>query len=1018
VTHVNATGETAVREHARPPRARELPVELTSFVGRDRELADLVSAVECTRLLSLVGPGGSGKSRLALRLTGAVAERFTDGVHWIDLAAWSDPTVSVPAEVAVKLRLHDVPGTEQADAVCDHLRSRRALLIFDGCEHLIDSCAVLITQILAECREVLIVATTRESLKIAGETEYPVPPLSQPPDPSVDPVTESDLLASGAVRLFVDRVGAVQPGFTIGATNATPVARICHLLDGMPLALELAAARTRALSVDELSSRLEDSISVLTSPTRTVPARHRTLRATLDWSYRLLSDQERRMLAELSVFTGGFTLDAAEAVCAADADESAVDLVTQLVDKSLVFVLSRDRNTRFRLLQTVRRYAAERLADSEHATAVATRHARFYLALTASADSAGDTDQRSTFDLLDGERDNLRTALTCFTHYGDAEAALEMTTALAPFWSVRGHYREGQEWLDLALHVAGPAPEQLRAKALVTAGRLAQLRCDYSVAVELLRDGLGRCTGQDAEDERVAAAALQALGSVARERGEYADAMSLHHESLQRWTRVGDERNIVRTGYYLGFAAWLSGDHQQATARCMDSLMPARRLGDYECAVSCLIVLGGAADTRGEAAEADVLLREALEVARDIGFAEGEGWALNLLGVVAGRHGDHHGAGRLLRESLRIQSGLGDLWRVASILDQLVAVAAASEDGQRAGLLVGASIGLRTRFGTRTPEVERADRDAAVARADQVLGAQRLAAAITTGQALSLETALDLALAEPGERAANAGAESTVEATPARPTLSAQALGVGRVRLGDDLLTPADFSYAKPRELLFFLLDRPDCSKEEIGAALWPWSSPAQLRNSFHTTLHHLRQALRSPSWITFRNGRYGFDRSAPYVFDVEVFTRLVQDARDAAATDRETVIALRERATMQYHGDYLTDLAGEAWISDRRTELRRIFETALFDLGAAHAECGRYDAALDAFRRLVTHDPLIESAHRELIRCYAKLGDNGRALQHYRDLVRLLRAELGVAPSPETAQLAANLRASARTSG
>lgn len=987
------------------------PVELTSFVGRDDELAHLVSATGATRLLSLVGPGGSGKSRLAMRLAAVTAARFPDGIHWVDLAARPDPSISVPGELAGKLRLHDAPGTDTGDAVCDHLANRRALLVFDGCEHVIDSCAALITQILVECRDVVVVATSRESLKIVGETEFPVPPLSQPPEPA-DDVTVDDVARSGAARLFVERVRAVHPGFELTDGTRLPVARICHLVDGMPLALELAAARVRVLSVDDLALRLENSISVLTSSARSGPARHRTLRATLDWSYQLLSEAERALLAALSVFAGGFTLDAVASVCSPAGDDPVIDQVSQLLDKSLVFVVSRGGSTRYRMLQTVRRYAGERLAELHEVDAVTGRHAAFYAELAVRTDELDELEQRAGYDRLADERDNMQAALQWFADAGDAQNALRMTTALAGFWSVRGHYRDGGQCLETALAIDAPAPARLRTAALITAGRLAQLRCDYPEADRLLREGLARGeASDDAEDRRLAAAALQALGSVARERGAYDEAVSLHRESLRRWLLLDDARNVERSGYYLAFAAWLSGDHAEATTLAMDALVRARALPDLESVVSCLIVLGGAADSRGDVAEAEVLLGEALEMARDTGFAEGEGWALNLLGVVASHRGDLVHAGELLRSALTIQRDLGDLWRVASILDQLVGVAAAAGDGQRAGHLAGAAAALRDRLGTAVPSVEAADRDAALAAAEAVLSDQQLAAAVDTGRALSFETALDYASRYP-RRIPGSEPETPVGAVAQEseaPRLAVEALGAARVRLSGELLPAGDFSYAKPRELLYFLLDRTDCTKDEIGAALWPWSSPAQLRNSFHTTLHHLRQALRSPTWVRFRHGRYGMDRRAAYVYDVDEFVRLVAEAR--AEPSGEDVVAALERAISCYAGDFLTDLPGESWIADRRAELRRTFESALFDLGAAHTAAARPDAAVDVFRRLVALDPLIESAHRELIRSYAQLGDHGRALQQYRDLARLLNAELGAAPSPETVELAATLR-------
>jgi len=468
---------TASGAEAAPPRrpAHNLPLQLTSFVGRDRERAGVRRLLATSRLVTLTGPGGVGKTRLALRVAADVLPEYPHGVWLAELAVLADPA-RVPQAVAAAAGVPEDPARPLLAVLADALRPRRLLLLLDNCEHLVGACARLADALLRACPGLTVLATSREPLSIAAEAAWPVPPLAVPD--AGKPPPGGTAARYEAVRLFRDRAAAARPTFRLTRRNAPAVAQLCARLDGLPLALELAAARVRVLPVAELAARLEDRFRLLTGGSRAAPARQQTLRATLDWSYDLLSEPERALFRRLAVFAAGWTMAAAEAV-GADADGQGIapgevlDLLTGLLDKSLVTADEQpDGTARYRLLETVRQYAQERLAAGGEAEVVQRRHAAFFLGLAeAAAPELLGGRQTAWLDRLEREHDNLRAALEWLTERGAVEAGLRLGNAVGPFWLTRGYLQEPRERLERLLALPGAEGTSLRARVLVgTAG--------------------------------------------------------------------------------------------------------------------------------------------------------------------------------------------------------------------------------------------------------------------------------------------------------------------------------------------------------------------------------------------------------------------------------------------------------------------------------------------------------------------------------------------------------------------
>jgi predicted ATPase/DNA-binding CsgD family transcriptional regulator len=730
-------------------RTDGLPLQLTSFVGRERELEEIGACLDETRLLTLTGPGGSGKTRLALAATARLSEGFEDGVRWVWLAPISDPALVAEA-VADAVGVRETPGLAPTEAIVERVGDSELLLALDNGEHVVEACAVLADTLLRFCPGLKILSTSREILDVAGETAWAVPPLSLPV-----PGEESDFESIGryeAVRLFVERAEVAAPGFALTRENAAAVARVCERLDGIPLAIELAAARVKVLSVGQISERLDDALGLLTGGSRTAPSRHKTLRGALDWSHGLLPEGEKVLFRRMSVLVGEFTLDTAERVCAGEGLEASevLTLLSRLVDKSLVMVVGREEEARYRLLTTVRQYAQEKLNRSREEREVRRRHALYFLGLAEGAEDAlKGPGQEEWLDRLEGELGNLRAALAWSLECADAEdaeAGIRLSGALWRLCYLRGHYGQGRAWLEAALSCEAPSAREPRARALTGAGVLALLQCEYGRAEEHLEEGMALY--RELGDVHGEAAALQVLGSVARERGLYDKAEAYHGESLRLWRGLGDEYEAARSLNYLGFVAWLQEDHDRAAELCGQTLADFRRFGDAEGISWALISLGSATLYTGDPARAEPLLEESLATSRRAGYREGVAWSLNQLGVAAHRRGDQEKAEELLRESLKVHRELGDKWRIASVLEGLASTARARGLPERSAQLFGAADLLRATLLAPTPPVERADRDAGLSAARAALGEERFEKALAAGRAIPPEEAIALAATE------------------------------------------------------------------------------------------------------------------------------------------------------------------------------------------------------------------------------------------------------------------------------
>jgi len=546
-----------------------LPRQLTSFIGREKEIEEVRQLLTSSALVTLTGTGGCGKTRLALQVAAEVLEDYPEGVWLVELAALSDPGLVVQT-VATALGLREAPGQPLLQTLTDYLQSRTLLLVLDNCEHLIAACASLTETLLQACPNLCILATSREGLRIRGESVYRVPSLL-PPDPSKLPSEEKDLAAIfleyDAAQLFVERAGKHQSSFALTQQNAPAVASVCYRLEGIPLAIELAAARVRVLSVQDINARLEHRFRLLTGGSRTALPRQQTLQAALDWSYDLLTEQERLLLGRLSVFAGGWRLEAAEKVCSDEQikDFEMLDLLTSLVDKSLVIYEEREGKSRYRLLETIREYGGYRLQQSGQEKVWRSRHLQFFLALAEEAESKlTGAEQGEWLERLQEEHDNLRIALQWGQQDKDSqEASLLLAGSLCLFWDIHGYWSEGREHLQAALsQEAAYKKTKARAKALNGAGNLAYRQGDYATARALYEESLA--IRRELGDKNGIADSLSNLGEMAKEQGDYAAARALYEESLAIRRELGDKYGIAYTLEAIAELAAAQGQSEPA----------------------------------------------------------------------------------------------------------------------------------------------------------------------------------------------------------------------------------------------------------------------------------------------------------------------------------------------------------------------------------------------------------------------------------------------------------------------
>jgi len=740
------------------PALVRLPQPLTSFIGREREVAQVRRLLDSARLVTLRGAPGAGKTRLAIRVADELAASsghdtsWADGIFFVPLAPVLDLQLVVPA-IAQTLNVREAPNCPLIAGLVNFLWPRRTLLVLDNFEQVIDA-APVVSHLLATCPHLRLLVTSRESLRLSGEHEFVVPPLAVPKGSG--PLPLEQLARIDAVRLYVDRAAAMGSGFRLTEQNAPAVTELCRRLDGLPLAIELAAARSRIFPPYALLARLKaqadrhgSSLDLLGAGTRDVPVRQQTLRNAIDWSYRLLTPDEQLLLAGLSAFAGSWTLEAAEAICADQGGLDVVEGLAVLVDKSLVRQEDMpDGEPRFSMLEMIREYAQEQPgALGEQTRTVQHRHAEYYLAMAQMADANHwGPEQAVSMQRLSRELDNLRAALAWSRDTGEVELALQLGGALMWFWHDSGHWTEACTWLVSTLAVAGPDHRTEGRVAALTALGVCRWRLgDLDAARTEAEEMLAIC--RELDDRRGMGHALHGLGVLAAEQGDLGRARALIEEGLAFSRAVGDWHFVGLGLHNLAQYAIQENDAETAHARIKESQRVWQELGSTESLSLASVLLGDLASSRGEDAEAAARYREAAEL---LGEAGPRGWradALRKLGYVTHRLGDDREARALFTEALSLCRDLDDRRRVAESVVGLACLIAESQP-ELAARLLGATAATLQTTALRLSPSNQAEYDRSLATARLELGDEALDAAWSEGRSMPLEHAITEALRE------------------------------------------------------------------------------------------------------------------------------------------------------------------------------------------------------------------------------------------------------------------------------
>lgn len=685
-------------------------------------MAEIKRLLSASRLVTLMGVGGAGKTRLALRVASELQRAFPDGVWFVELAALEDQAV-LTQTVASALGVHDRTARWPAPALAEYLHDKKTLLVLDNCEHLRNACAVLADTVLRGAPDVRIMTTSRQALGLTGEHTFQVPTLSVPDGEQLPP--PESLTRYEAVSLFVDRAVAVQPSFALSASNVDAVVRICQCLDGIPLAIELTAVRLRAISANEILERLEDRYALLTAGSPGALPRHQTLRALIDWSSGLCSPEEQTLWARLSVFSGGFSLEAAEAVCAGgDIGRFAVlDLLSSLVDKSLVIAEEQSGRERYRMLETIRQYGLDRLREHDAETTLREKHRDFFAGLVeqACAQWLG-PDQEETLAGLSREHSNLRTALEfCLTEPGHAESGLRIAGALWFYCIATGLTSEGRRWLERGLQLE-TRPSTWRARALWVCAYLCIIQEDLPAARPLIVECHRHA--EELDDRNATAWAVQLSGMAAMSEGDLASACSLLGDGLERHRRVDEQVGVLDASFYLVAVTALLNDLDQAAALCEEAL--------------------GLCDSRGERWLKSYMLWD--------------------MGLVAWQLGASDRAARAGRDGLQLARRFNEQWAIAFCIEILAWTSNAEGRVDRAARLLGAADRIWRRVGAPLFGMQHLIdyHDQCVQQVREALGERPFEAAFGTGRDMGTEQSVSYGLEEP---------ERTVQSLPSRPDI-------------------------------------------------------------------------------------------------------------------------------------------------------------------------------------------------------------------------------------------------------
>jgi predicted ATPase len=742
--------DTFLQTSAKPAegRASTLPVPRTTFVGREREVeaVQALLARPDVRLVTLTGPGGIGKTRLALHVADALAAGFPGGVFFVPLGTVSDP--ALPAALILEaLGVRITGGQPALHRLKEFLLEAQEplLLVLDNFEHLLPA-AAMISELLAAGNHLKVLATSRAPLHVYGEHEFPVPTLAAP----AAGARLSELRRSPAVELFVQRAAAVKPGFELTEDNAAAVAKVCARLDGLPLAIELAAARVKLLSPSAIESRLQSRLQLLTGGARDLPQRQQTLRGTIDWSYDLLNAEEQKLFRRLAVFCGGCTLEAVEAVCNTDGKLGldVLDGMASVVDKSLVQQHdSADGEVRFSMLETIREYGALRLAESGEEKATRRAHAAYFLVLAEEGATAGTDEERTRWlDRLELDHDNLRAAMDWLIETGNADWAQRLGAALFQFWETREHLSEGRARLRAVLQLPGAAARtKERARVLFASGVLSAGQGEYPPAIAQLEESLQ--ISRENHDQWGVAVAVNALAVLIRDRGDFAKARALFEEGLALWRQLGDRVAVARSLSNLANVVRAQRDFALARSLYEECLGIFREIGDQSGMAWSLNSQGDTARDQGDERAARSLYEQGLAIFRALGDRWGIAGSLADLGNLAREHGDYATAHQYHAESLKVFEQLGHKRGIARLLECFACSAAAQCRPERSLRLAGAAAALRHGLGAPLTPADQHSLEKKIEPARQALGQGPGTAAWLEGWELPLDQAIAAALA-------------------------------------------------------------------------------------------------------------------------------------------------------------------------------------------------------------------------------------------------------------------------------
>lgn len=723
------------------------PIPLTTFIGRQREQEEVNHLISKNRLVTLTGTGGVGKTRLAVQVVAGVRSRFPDGVWFLDLAPLINP-ILVPNTLATVIGLRESAELSFKDLLINYFHARSALVVFDNCEHLIESCAQLVHSLLSACEHLSILATSREALRVAGEIPYHVPSLETP---RLDAESAMETLKNiESVQMFAERATAASPSFLINPHNVFTVAEICQNLDGIPLAIELAAARVNVLTVKQILMRLNERFNLLTGGFRSAFPRHQTLQAAIEWSYNLLSEKERTVFRRLAVFSGGWTLEAAEVICIGNGIEpvEVLDLLSGLVNKSLVFVETVQGHSRYRRLQMIREYALAMLNKSDEMSIIYFRHLNFFAKMVFEAErNPKGPEDAFWYERLDSELDNLRTALTWFEQLEHIEIRLRFVAGLWRYWKNRGKSSEGRAYIQHILSGVPPGPSRQTAgyaRALTAAGALAYYQADFSYSEQSRTEALS--IYRILEDKGGIGDCLIGLGNAAISQGHYDKARAFYEEVLGIRQELGDKLGIARLIGNLGLLAYFQMNYDQAHSLHMESLTLFRELQDYQGVAHELNNLGDVARHQGKLSMALAFYEECISNSKSMKDQWGMAYGIMGIADVAFEQGDFSTAISHYKDCLRMFQKEADYIGLPYVLESVAGLWPTKKQLEYAARIYGSADALRQRTHSPLPPPDQSAYQKHLSLLKEQLGSSKFDVAWAEGSKMTSDQAVALAL--------------------------------------------------------------------------------------------------------------------------------------------------------------------------------------------------------------------------------------------------------------------------------